>query len=398
LKIILVVTLILIFGSIFVFSESYAQEEWETFRIAGEFYLSNGKTDYQIQEIPYKISNGTINTIESKRSSNIILIAIDPVKQGKLEIKIPRNIIDATIGKEMDDFFILLDKKEIDFEEKKLYDIEALCYRELEIVFSKGNSFIEIIGVTAGMQSLNVYPFYPIECLSNPPPKLQVKSGIAPEEVICNDDLALVIKSSNGSPACVTESSSDKLLQRGWASQKIGTKSKSQFLQYSPVLFKGTGVSLEDEKFSENDLMRLDFLAKDLERLLEDPDLKREDRKEYSEKLEMIQLYAQQAFDEGISWELIEILWEKDKELSELFSQVDRNRFPITSVGGISIGVNAYSLDEKVVGKPIALKVDILKEKFSKNILTKTDKMIREQLGDEVDIIYSKGSFVYPVR
>jgi len=141
--------LICLIGSFFVISESFAQEEWNSYRIVGDFYLPNEKTDYQIQEIPYMIQNGTINEIESKRSSNNILISIDPTENGVLEIKIPRNIIDSTIGDQKDEFFVLRDGKEIDFEEKELYQMDFLCYRNLEILFSKDSSLIEIIGVTA---------------------------------------------------------------------------------------------------------------------------------------------------------------------------------------------------------------------------------------------------------
>ena len=372
-------------------------DEWQKYKVVGEFYLPNGKTDYQVQEIPYKIHNGTIDKIETKHSSNNILIAIDSMKKGTLEIKIPRNIIDATIGRETDDFFVLLDRKEIDFKEKRLYDMEALCYRHLEISFSQKSSLIEIIGAyVIGFPGLNVSPYYPIECLVNPSPKLQIKSGISAEEVVCNNNLKLVVKSTDNSPACVNQASVEKLIQRGWASNVFETKPESQVLQFSPVLLKGTGVNLKDKEFSSDDLLRLEYLEKDLERLLEDPNIEREDEVEYYDELEKTRLYAQLAYDEGVSWERIEILWEERKKLTEIISSVDRNSYPITGGGGISIGVNAYSLDEKFIGKVTALEVDILKEKFTKETLIKTDKMIRQNFGDEIDIIYSKGGYVVP--
>jgi hypothetical protein len=391
----IVLLLIFLISFFFVISESFAQEGWKTFRIAGEFYLPNGKTDYQIQEIPYTIQNGTITGIDSKLSSNNISISIEPIGNGLLEIKIPRNIADATIRNQMDEFFILLNQKEVDFKEKTLESIDALCYRHLEISFSKHTSVIEIIGTNAlGFPGLNVFPYYPIECLASPSPKLQIKSGIASEDVVCNEDLKLVIKSSDNSPACVNQASIEKLIQRGWASNALESKSDSEILQFNPVLFKGTGVNLKDEGFTSDKLLRLEYLEKDLERLLDDPNVKREDQREYYDDLEKIQLYAQLAFDKGVSWELIEILWEEDKKLTEIISNADRNRYPITGGGGISIGVNAYSMDEDFVGKPTALRVDILKEKFTKETLIKTDKMIRESFGNEIDIIYSKGGYI----
>ncbi len=48
-------------------------------------------------------------------------------------------------------------------------------------------------------------------------PKKQLELGIAPENVICNDGLELIFKQDN-SPACVTPSTAEKLIQRGWTS------------------------------------------------------------------------------------------------------------------------------------------------------------------------------------
>jgi len=48
-------------------------------------------------------------------------------------------------------------------------------------------------------------------------PKQQVKDGIAPEYIICKNDLQLIIKNSDNSPACVKPSSAQKLIERGWA-------------------------------------------------------------------------------------------------------------------------------------------------------------------------------------
>lgn len=48
-------------------------------------------------------------------------------------------------------------------------------------------------------------------------PLKQFKSGIPPEDVQCKQDLQLVIKSSDGSPACVKPESVIKLVAWGWA-------------------------------------------------------------------------------------------------------------------------------------------------------------------------------------
>ncbi|WP_100182301.1 PEFG-CTERM sorting domain-containing protein [Candidatus Nitrosotenuis aquarius] len=51
-------------------------------------------------------------------------------------------------------------------------------------------------------------------------PLKQVESGVAPEEVQCNGDMVLIIKSSTGSPACVKTSTADRLVQLGWGTRQ----------------------------------------------------------------------------------------------------------------------------------------------------------------------------------
>jgi hypothetical protein len=50
-------------------------------------------------------------------------------------------------------------------------------------------------------------------------PLKQVKSGVSPTEVKCKPELELIIKSSNGQPACVSSASADKLVGLGWGTR-----------------------------------------------------------------------------------------------------------------------------------------------------------------------------------
>lgn len=47
-------------------------------------------------------------------------------------------------------------------------------------------------------------------------PLKQFKSGISPSEIVCKNNLQLVIRSSNNFPVCVTQESIQKLIERGW--------------------------------------------------------------------------------------------------------------------------------------------------------------------------------------
>jgi len=48
-------------------------------------------------------------------------------------------------------------------------------------------------------------------------PLAQFKSGISANDVKCQNDLQLVIKAEDNSPACVTPDTASKLMARGWA-------------------------------------------------------------------------------------------------------------------------------------------------------------------------------------
>ncbi len=48
------------------------------------------------------------------------------------------------------------------------------------------------------------------------PPKFQMKQGTLAEDVLCKEGLALMIKNSDGSAACVSSSTAPKLEDRGW--------------------------------------------------------------------------------------------------------------------------------------------------------------------------------------
>jgi len=65
---------------------------------------------------------------------------------------------------------------------------------------------------------------YPVDVMSTSPqkepysnPYKQWKSGLTLDKIQCNDDLELILKSNDGSPACVKSDSKIKLIERGWA-------------------------------------------------------------------------------------------------------------------------------------------------------------------------------------
>ena len=72
------------------------------------------------------------------------------------------------------------------------------------------------ISICSLIFSVQVYDYsYGVAYFS--PPLKQIQNGIDPSDVTCTEGLELVMKSSNGQPACIKPSSVEKLIERGWA-------------------------------------------------------------------------------------------------------------------------------------------------------------------------------------
>ncbi|HET8719614.1 MAG TPA: hypothetical protein VFM64_01295, partial [Candidatus Nitrosotenuis sp.] len=74
--------------------------------------------------------------------------------------------------------------------------------------------------------------------LGLPPPLQQVASGVKPHDVLCQPNyFVLVIKSEDGSPACVTIGTKQRLIEQGWA-EKPQTGDVSKSSSYETVSVK----------------------------------------------------------------------------------------------------------------------------------------------------------------
>ena len=91
--------------------------------------------------ISYEITNGkVINSIPDLDAVSLLLY-IESTDDGSITLTIPRSVLDATINNEDDQFFVLVDGEEVDFEE-----ILTSTERTLTINFLAGPEEIEIIG------------------------------------------------------------------------------------------------------------------------------------------------------------------------------------------------------------------------------------------------------------
>ena len=92
--------------------------------------------------IGYEITGGKLLSIMPDVDANSLIISIDATNDGSLTLTIPRSVLDATINNgEDDDFFVLIDGEEVDFDETT-----TSTDRTLTIAFPAGAEEIEIIG------------------------------------------------------------------------------------------------------------------------------------------------------------------------------------------------------------------------------------------------------------
>jgi predicted secreted protein with PEFG-CTERM motif len=91
--------------------------------------------------IGYEITGGKLLSIIPDVDSNSLIISIDATDDGSLTLTIPRSVMDATINGGDDDFFVLIDGEEVDFDE-----IITSTDRTLTMAFPAGADEIEIIG------------------------------------------------------------------------------------------------------------------------------------------------------------------------------------------------------------------------------------------------------------
>ena len=91
--------------------------------------------------ILYEITNGKITNVIPDLDAVSLLIDIEAIDDGSITLTIPRSVLDATINDDDDEFFVLVDGEEVDFEE-----ITTSTDRTLTIEFLAGSEQIEIIG------------------------------------------------------------------------------------------------------------------------------------------------------------------------------------------------------------------------------------------------------------
>jgi predicted secreted protein with PEFG-CTERM motif len=94
--------------------------------------------------LDHMISGGHVTSMMADGEVNSVIIQMNTQDQGEITVTLPRDVIDATMDNEDDDFFVLVDYEEVSFEETK-----TSTDRTLSIEFPAGAETIEIVGTNA---------------------------------------------------------------------------------------------------------------------------------------------------------------------------------------------------------------------------------------------------------
>jgi len=103
-----------------------------------EYSLKTSGTKYSIS---YRTSSGQVTNAYIDTAATSIILNLINTNDGQITLKIPRELLDAKYGTRDDNFFVLADGKEIDFNESK-----NTRERTLIISYPAGTEEIEIIG------------------------------------------------------------------------------------------------------------------------------------------------------------------------------------------------------------------------------------------------------------
>lgn len=214
------------------FGEDNGKSLAESTKTCKEIIL--GAKDGTPIDLEYDIDGGasTSSTVKFCYSGDNFLVAsVDAKNNGQLTVTIPKKMVYSLTSKKCEegDLIILMDGEEA----LPTSTIHNKKDNVVTIEFPKGHHVIEFLGFSiipdpAPFRYCGVVMGFDSQFL---PPKFQVLYGMEIEQIRCNEGLELVIKSSNGNPACVKQSSIPHLVQISWI-----TPTKIQFENYDDKL------------------------------------------------------------------------------------------------------------------------------------------------------------------
>ena len=110
-----------------------------------EVVSANPETDSRVDvKLQNEISGGKVSRMIADGNTKSVIIELNSTEQGHITITLPRDVIDSKSGSNDDDFFVLVDGEETNFNETK-----TSSDRTVSVDFPAGAEEIEIIGTFA---------------------------------------------------------------------------------------------------------------------------------------------------------------------------------------------------------------------------------------------------------
>lgn len=178
------------------------------------FDIAHLKSDHGSFPIPYRLINASLDYTQVVLSTKALFFEITAGSDGQLTVKLPRSIIDSKNGSQDKPYHVTISNiqslggpmwvipKELNEKDMRI----------LQINFTQDTDEIGIYGTYLP----DNYSYIPQKF---DPPLKQFSSGITEQNIQCNTDFVLIIKSSDNSPACVRLDTYHVLVQRGWAKE-----------------------------------------------------------------------------------------------------------------------------------------------------------------------------------
>ena len=91
--------------------------------------------------VGYEITTGKVISVMPDVDSNSLIVGINANSAGTITLELPRSVLDAKMSNDDDEFFVLVDGEEMNFEESV-----TKTHRTLTVSFPAGTEEIEIIG------------------------------------------------------------------------------------------------------------------------------------------------------------------------------------------------------------------------------------------------------------
>lgn len=218
---ILIITVLML--TIFVSSNTVFAQISPTLGLPHAFF----KTDNAVYPIQYNLTNGRLVANLVDLPARELIFRFNATGDGQLTVELPRDIIDSARDGREKPYLVFVDDMYSGTKRAKADEIQTTnASRTLKIDFTKKDNEIGIVGTyfIENNSTAKIHNGYGAWS-----PLQQYEKGFDAQDIVCKQDLQLVIKSEDGSPACVKLSSINKLVSLHWALKPVNELTIEEF-------------------------------------------------------------------------------------------------------------------------------------------------------------------------